>query len=116
MLWVLVIAALVFGVALLALGRGDSLHAALPDRVEPELPGRRLTATDLDQVRLPVGWRGYRMTEVDAVLLRLRQELVERDVELQSLRPTAPVVSAPSAGEPVAVDGPSADDAVPPTR
>ncbi len=98
-LWVLVIAALVFGVALLALGRGDSMASAPADRVEPELPGRRLVPADLDELRLPLGLRGYRMAEVDAVLLRLRQEIADRDVELQALRPSDPIGSAPEASD-----------------
>jgi DivIVA domain-containing protein len=94
-LWVLVIAALVFGVALLALGRGDSMASVGADRVEPELPGRRLVPADLDELRLPLSLRGYRMAEVDAVLLRLRQEIADRDAELQTLRPSEPVLRGP---------------------
>lgn len=103
-LWVLVIAALVFGVALLALGRGDSLAPAPPDRVEPELPEGRLVAADLDDLRLPQGLRGYRMAEVDAVLVRLRAEIADRDAELQTLRPSEPTESDRDPTQPVESD------------
>jgi DivIVA domain-containing protein len=106
-LWILVIAAIVFGVALLALGRGDSLVPATADRVEPDLPDRPLRPADVDGLRLPQALRGYRMTEVDAVLARLRDELAARDAELSRLRDdeaTSGVRLAEAASEP-AVDG-----------
>jgi len=89
-LWVLVVAGLVFGVAVLALGRGDSLQEAPADRSEPDLPSGQLAAADLDDLRLPSALRGYRMAEVDVVLARLRDELARRDDELQALRPPNP--------------------------
>ena len=44
------------------------LGARLPDRP---------TAADIDQLRLPVALRGYRMEEVDAALAVLRDRLAE---------------------------------------
>ncbi|MGB7425886.1 MAG: DivIVA domain-containing protein [Ornithinimicrobium sp.] len=43
-------------------------------------------SSDLDGVRLDLAFRGYRMDQVDAVLDRLRQELVSRDQEIDRLR------------------------------
>ncbi|MGB5951002.1 MAG: DivIVA domain-containing protein [Ornithinimicrobium sp.] len=41
---------------------------------------------DLAQVRLDIAFRGYRMDQVDALLVRLGTELTERDAEIDRLR------------------------------
>ena len=84
---VLLLLAVVAGVVAVATGRvgggmgpvvGTSPHVGLPEGpVQPE---------DVDAVRFSVGLRGYRMDEVDAVLARLREELRERDEELEAWR------------------------------
>ena len=63
----------------------------------------QLVAEDVARIRLPVGLRGYRMSEVDAVLDRLAVELELRDRRLAELtrpphltRPAAPSPSEPS--------------------
>ena len=48
----------------------------LPDLVLPDGP---LRAQDLEGLRFSMAPRGYRMSEVDAVLDRLAAELAERD-------------------------------------
>jgi DivIVA domain-containing protein len=54
----------------------------------------QLVAEDVARIRLPVALRGYRMTEVDAVLDRLAVELELRDRRLAELtRPAAPSLS-----------------------
>ncbi|CAN5576711.1 hypothetical protein BH24ACT13_BH24ACT13_01450 [soil metagenome] len=97
--------ALVLAVAAVALGRGDAMAPASADRRPPALPsGRPLIPSDLEQVRLPVTVRGYRMDEVDAVLDRVSTELAERDAliarlmaRLDARRPVGPADrSAPS--------------------
>ncbi|MGB3259086.1 MAG: DivIVA domain-containing protein [Ornithinimicrobium sp.] len=50
------------------------------------LPPGPVHSSDLDGVRLDLAFRGYRMDQVDAVLDRLRQELVSRDQEIDRLR------------------------------
>jgi DivIVA domain-containing protein len=60
----------------------------------------QLVAEDVVRIRLPVALRGYRMTEVDALLDRLAVELELRDRRLAELtRPTdlaRPAAAAPS--------------------
>jgi DivIVA domain-containing protein len=78
-------------------------------RHEP-LPDTPLTEEDLDSLQLDVTARGYRMSEVDAVISRLRRELREKDEQIavltadvtgerQPIAP-APAASPPADGEP----------------
>jgi len=80
----LVVSVLV-GIAVLA---GIAVALSLIDRgLEDEpvdhpdlgVPDRPLTAADVPGLRFRVGWRGYRMDDVDAALDRLSQSL--RDAE-----------------------------------
>lgn len=67
------------GVAMVASGRGGSMAPAHDDRPDLRLPeGRALAAGDLRTVRFPLALRGYRMSDVDALLDRLATELEER--------------------------------------
>ncbi|MDE9365801.1 DivIVA domain-containing protein [Luteipulveratus sp. YIM 133132] len=50
------------------------------------LPEGRVTEDDLDALRLDQTLRGYRMSQVDGVLDRLRDELLSRDREIERLR------------------------------
>jgi DivIVA domain-containing protein len=70
------------GVAMVASGRGGSMAPAYDDRPDLALPeDRPLGAQDLRTVRFPLALRGYRMSDVDALLSRLATELedAERD-------------------------------------
>ena len=68
------------GVAIVASGRGGSLAPAYDDRPDLALPDdRAIGAQDLRTVRFPLALRGYRMSDVDAVLARLATELEERE-------------------------------------
>ena len=82
MMWlfaVLIVLAMA-GVAMVASGRGGSMAPAYDDRPDLALPeGRPLAADDLRTVRFPLALRGYRMSDVDAVLARLATELEERE-------------------------------------
>lgn len=67
-------------------GVSGGLEDAPPDRLEEPLPQQRpVRRTDLDQLRLQVGLRGYEMREVDDVLDRLGAELAERDARIAEL-------------------------------
>lgn len=82
---VLVAVVIVLATALVAAGRGDGLAPAEGRRRTPLPVGRRLVPADLDAVRLGVGFRGYRMDEVDELMERLRAELADRDERITQL-------------------------------
>ncbi len=64
------------GVAMFAAGRGAPLAKVYDDRPDALVPADRpIAADDLRRVRFSVGFRGYRMAEVDALLDRLATEL-----------------------------------------
>ena len=68
------------GVAMVASGRGGSMAPAYDDRPDVVLPDDRpLAARDLRTVRFPLAVRGYRMSDVDALLARLATELEDRE-------------------------------------
>ncbi|MFB9313277.1 DivIVA domain-containing protein [Nocardioides plantarum] len=86
------------GIALVASGRGAPMADAYDDRPDALVPADGdLGPQDLRRVRFSLGFRGYRMTEVDALLSRLAAQL-EAD---QAWRPPAadpvadPVVERP---------------------
>ena len=63
------------GIALVAAGWGTPLAEAYDDRPDAEVPVEGpLTADDLRRVRFSLAFRGYRMSEVDALLDRLARE------------------------------------------
>lgn len=66
--------------ALVATGRGGSMAEAYDDRPDARVPDDGpLTAADLEEVRFTTSLRGYRMSEVDALLDRLAGELRSRE-------------------------------------
>jgi DivIVA domain-containing protein len=93
LLGLLGVLAVLFATAVLATRSDPLLADAPPDRPDLDLPDGALAPSDVDGVRFSMAVRGYRMSEVDAVLARLRDELAERDRLLAELR-SAPV--APS--------------------
>lgn len=79
------------GVALIAAGRSMPLADAPADRPGLRLPtDRPLGADELRQVRFSVAVRGYRMTEVDALLDRLATEAEDRQRPAQQNTSEAP--------------------------
>ena len=88
-----IVAAVFGGIAWVAAGRGGGVVDAVPDRPDVALPDdRQLAKADIDAARFTVGWRGYRMDEVDQVLDRLAAEIDYRDrliAELTAARATA---------------------------
>lgn len=73
---VIVVIAVIGVVAAVAAGRGTGMSVTSADRVEPVLPvDRELTSADLARVRFAVGFRGYRMDQVDDLLDRLGKQV-----------------------------------------
>jgi DivIVA domain-containing protein len=67
------------GVALFAAGKGAPLQEVYDDRPDALVPAEGpLTADDLRRVRFSIALRGYRMSEVDALLDRLAAEREHR--------------------------------------
>jgi len=64
------------GVAAVASGRGAPMSEAYDDRPDALVPAAGpLRPEDLRRVRFSLGFRGYRMSEVDALLDRLARQL-----------------------------------------
>jgi DivIVA domain-containing protein len=62
-------------IAVVAAGRGTPMAPAYDDRHDVTVPAEGvLTAHDLRRVRFNLAFRGYRMSEVDALLDRLARE------------------------------------------
>ncbi len=79
-LWVVVIVAVIGGLSVVLVGRGETMAEVYDDRPDATLPtGRPLTADDLRDVRFSTTVRGYRMDEVDALLSRLQADLLARE-------------------------------------
>lgn len=63
------------GVAVLAAGRGAPMAEVYDDRADVTVPAEGpVTADDLRRIRFSIVLRGYRMSEVDALLDRLASE------------------------------------------
>jgi DivIVA domain-containing protein len=99
MMWffAIVVVLVLGGVAAVAAGRGEPMSPAYDDRPDALVPAdRRLAADDVRSVRFSVALRGYRMSEVDALLARLAAEMESRgNVDADG----AQVVDPPSAEE-----------------
>jgi DivIVA domain-containing protein len=77
---VLVVAALVFGVASMLNGDDPGLSAVDPDGRALPLPNNRsLAESDIKTVRFDVTVRGYRMSQVDRVLRRTAYDVGYKD-------------------------------------
>ena len=64
------------GVVVVATGRGGAMAETYDDRPDSRVPADGpLTSQDLRRVRFGTALRGYRMSEVDALLDRLAAEL-----------------------------------------
>ncbi|MET3960962.1 DivIVA domain-containing protein [Marmoricola sp. OAE513] len=80
MMWLfaVLIVLVIGGVAVVAAGYGDSLSVEFDDRPDVVVPAEGpLTAEDLGSIRFTTVVRGYRASEVDALLDRLAAQLAE---------------------------------------
>jgi DivIVA domain-containing protein len=109
--WAVVIVVLTGAVVAVAVGRGGAMSEVYDDRPDAALPsGRPLTSDDLRDLRFSTAVRGYRMDEVDALLARLRADMISRE----SIPPDEDVrvfdALAGSQATPVTTDAESASD------
>ncbi|GEL24165.1 hypothetical protein PSU4_31190 [Pseudonocardia sulfidoxydans NBRC 16205] len=77
LLVVVVVAAVVYALAVAVFGRGEELPPLPEGETPTRLPVGRVSGADVRALRIPQAVRGYRMVEVDWVLDRLAGE-VER--------------------------------------
>ncbi|MFC8714370.1 MULTISPECIES: DivIVA domain-containing protein [unclassified Streptomyces] len=85
---VVALAVVVAAVTLAVVGGGGTgpLPEAVPDRLHDPLPeDRPVGPADVEQLRLPLAVRGYRMADVDDALDRLGAEIAERDARIADL-------------------------------
>ncbi|UMG91765.1 DivIVA domain-containing protein [Nocardioides sp. TF02-7] len=110
MMWVFAVLVVLAmgGIALLAAGKGEPMHPAYDDRPDAAVPADRpLGGDDLRRVRFSLAFRGYRMSEVDALLARVAAELEQRS---PGVTPGARPEAGPEAG-PAAAPGTTPDTA-----
>src|SRR4051812_35061738 len=76
-----------------------------PSLSHEPLPDEPIRDADFDELVFDVGARGYRMSQVDGVVDRLRRELREKDEEIAVLRgePAVPVAEPADPAKPVEV-------------
>jgi DivIVA domain-containing protein len=92
------------GIAAVAAGRGTPMAEVYDDRPDAIVPASGpLAGEDLRRVRFSIALRGYRMSEVDALLDRLATQLERRDATAEG-----------AAGG--AADGPPGGGVEPPNR
>ncbi|MCS0634440.1 DivIVA domain-containing protein [Streptomyces sp. LP05-1] len=90
-------------------GEGEVLPEAGPERTVDPLPlSRPVGRADLEQLRLPLAPRGYRMSDVDDVLDRLGAELAERDARIAELEAALAGAQATATGSGDLFDKPGA--------
>jgi DivIVA domain-containing protein len=86
----LVILAVIAGIAVVAAGRGEGLSLPDPERSpRGTLPAGEVGRADVDALRFTLALRGYRMDEVDDVIDRLLDELDRRDARIAELEAPA---------------------------
>ena len=74
-----VVVAVMGCIAVVASGRGGTMAETFDDRPDARVPADGpLTGSDLRSVRFSTAFRGYRMSEVDALLDRLAAEIDSR--------------------------------------
>ena len=85
LLMAVVVAAALFGIAVVVFGRGEELPPLPPRATPTRLPEGELSGGDVRELRFAQAVRGYRMDEVDWVLERLADELDRVGAEREGL-------------------------------
>lgn len=78
--FLVVLVLLIAAIALVATGRFGSLPVATRDKAPTRIPQAPVTAEELGATRFNLGFRGYRMDQVDALLRAVEETLRDRDV------------------------------------
>lgn len=78
------------GVAMVAAGRGAPMSEVYDDRPESLITADRITGKDLRRIRFSLGFRGYRMSEVDTLLARLATQLDREHAQDGDVRGDSP--------------------------
>lgn len=103
LVFMLLVAAVVFLLAAMVFGRGEELAPLPPGASPTRLPASDLSGEDIAAVRFQLVLRGYKMSEVDWVMQRLGAEvdaLRARIAELESASGDAPPDAAPDPAGP----------------
>lgn len=107
-IWIVLLVAVVLVVLTTAavLGRVDgSLGDATTSLSHDPLPDTALTSADFEELHFDTAMRGYRMSQVDDVIDRLRREI--HDLDRQRSLPASPAPATPAApGTPVGSSSP----------
>ena len=82
----ILVGAVLFGIAGLVFGRGEQLPPLPPETTATELPASGVTAEDVAAVKFAQVLRGYKTSEVDWVLERLGAEIDQLRAQLDSAR------------------------------
>ncbi len=89
------------GIAVVASGRGTPLADVYDDRPDARVPADGpLTGDDLRRVRFSLAVRGYRMSEVDALLDRVASEIEARHADDGARESEQPPTPEGRGGEP----------------
>jgi DivIVA domain-containing protein len=112
----LVVLAVIGGIAVVAAGRGGSLPDPDPDRATTGiLADDEVDRARVDGLRFTLALRGYRMDEVDAVLDRLLDELDRRNERIRELEQrTGAAESEPSVRQQLSSQSPEPQPEPPP--
>ena len=78
----ILVAAVLFGIASLVFGRGEQLPPLPPETTATELPASGITGADVEAVKFTQVLRGYKASEVDWVLERLGAEIDQLRAQL----------------------------------
>ena len=82
----ILVAAVLFGIASLLFGRGEELPPLPPGTTATVLPAFDVTGSDVEAVKFTQVLRGYKTSEVDWVLDRLGAELDQLRGELAAIK------------------------------
>lgn len=86
LLVLVLVAAVVYLVAVFVFGRGEQLEPLPPGASPTRLPVDRITGSDARVVRFQQTLRGYKMAEVDWVIERMADEIDTLRAELDAAR------------------------------